>query len=197
VSNVLKEESKQQVLALGRLGWSLRRIQKETGIRRETISAYLKDAGVQLRLPRARLLPAKPASCPDGVTTDSDRGNNTENDIGGDTDPAKPASAAGQVISDSANVGDDTTPKPVPQPERNPSSSACEAYREVIDLGLSQGRNSKATWQDLVDIHHSLPAIRASGGSSSRFVASIHPKHAPSSRRCPVRKVRSITAPVP
>ncbi len=71
VSNVLSEEKKQQVIALGRLGWSLRRIQRETGIRRETISAYLKEAGVALRLPRGRLVPAKPASCADEVTPDS------------------------------------------------------------------------------------------------------------------------------
>jgi hypothetical protein len=32
----LNEEKKQQVIALGRLGWSLRRIQKNTGVRRET-----------------------------------------------------------------------------------------------------------------------------------------------------------------
>jgi hypothetical protein len=38
VSNVLSEEKKQQVIALGRLGWSLRRIQKEVGVRRETAS---------------------------------------------------------------------------------------------------------------------------------------------------------------
>jgi hypothetical protein len=34
--NVLTEEKKQQVIALGRLGWSLRRIQQATRIRRET-----------------------------------------------------------------------------------------------------------------------------------------------------------------
>jgi hypothetical protein len=31
VSNVLSEQKRQQVVALGRLGWSLRRIEKETG----------------------------------------------------------------------------------------------------------------------------------------------------------------------
>jgi len=36
MANVLNEEKKQQVLALGRLGWSLRRIQQATKIRRET-----------------------------------------------------------------------------------------------------------------------------------------------------------------
>jgi hypothetical protein len=33
VSNVLSEEKKQQVIALGRLGWSLRRIEQATGVR--------------------------------------------------------------------------------------------------------------------------------------------------------------------
>src|SRR5229473_5494534 len=51
MANVLNEEKKQQVLALGRLGWSLRRIQQETRIRRETASQYLKAAGIAVRLP--------------------------------------------------------------------------------------------------------------------------------------------------
>ena len=46
MSNVLSEEKRQQVIALGRLGWPLRRIQQETGIRRETAGAYLKAAGI-------------------------------------------------------------------------------------------------------------------------------------------------------
>jgi CxxC motif-containing protein (DUF1111 family) len=52
VSNVLNEEKRQQVLALGRLGWPLRRIEKQTGVRRETASAYLKAAGIAVRSPR-------------------------------------------------------------------------------------------------------------------------------------------------
>ena len=51
MANVLNEEKKQQVLALGRLGWSLRRIQQETRIRRETASQYLKATGIAVRLP--------------------------------------------------------------------------------------------------------------------------------------------------
>src|SRR5262249_61882538 len=54
MSNVLDDEKKQQVLALGRLGWSLRRIEEATGVRRETASLYLKAAGVAGRAPRAR-----------------------------------------------------------------------------------------------------------------------------------------------
>jgi hypothetical protein len=50
MSSVLSEQAKQQVIALGRLGWSLRRIQDETGVRRETASIYLKAAGIAFRL---------------------------------------------------------------------------------------------------------------------------------------------------
>lgn len=49
--NVLSEEKKQQVLALGRLGWSLRRIEGSVHIRRETVSSYLKAAGIPVRPP--------------------------------------------------------------------------------------------------------------------------------------------------
>ena len=51
MSNVLSEEKKQQVIALGRLGWSLRRIEQATEVRREKASGYLKAAGIALRLP--------------------------------------------------------------------------------------------------------------------------------------------------
>jgi transposase len=63
VSNVLSEEKKQQVIALGRLGWSLRRIQRETHIRRETAASYLKAAGIATHPPGdwGHRAPAKPA----------------------------------------------------------------------------------------------------------------------------------------
>ena len=70
MSNVLSEEKKQQVIALGKLGWPLRRIEQATGVRRETASAYLKSAGVVVCLPGwGRRAPAKPAI---QVTTDSE-----------------------------------------------------------------------------------------------------------------------------
>ena len=176
MSNVLKEEHKHQVIALGQLGWSLRRIQKETGIRRETISAYLKTAGVELRPPRSRHLPpAKPASL-DGVTTDSDRAKLADHGIATDSDPAKPASADGQVSPDSAeNTAERTTTKPDSQPGRSPSASACEAYRDKIELGISRGRNAKAIWQDLVDAYH----FAAGYQSVKRFVHNIRGKPSP------------------
>ena len=51
MSNVLGDEKRQQIIALGRLGWSLRRIEQATGVRRETASTYLKAAGLQVRAP--------------------------------------------------------------------------------------------------------------------------------------------------
>jgi transposase len=68
MSNVLSNDKKQQVIALGKLGWSLRRIEEVTGVRRETASTYLKAAGVAVCLPGwGRRTPAKPAL---GVTPD-------------------------------------------------------------------------------------------------------------------------------
>ena len=49
--NFLSEEKKQQAIALGRLGWSLRRIQRATQIRRETAAGYLKAVGIPVRGP--------------------------------------------------------------------------------------------------------------------------------------------------
>jgi hypothetical protein len=39
MSNVLDDTKQQQILALGRLGWSLRSIEQALAVRRETISA--------------------------------------------------------------------------------------------------------------------------------------------------------------
>ena len=80
MGNVLGPDKQQQVVALGRLGWSLRRIEQTTGVRRETISGYLRTAGVPVRgrgRPRADAtglvaseVTAKPAISPTEVSTD-------------------------------------------------------------------------------------------------------------------------------
>ena len=53
VSNVLSDDKKQQVIALGRLGWSLRRIEAAVHIRRETVAGYLRAMGIPVRPPGA------------------------------------------------------------------------------------------------------------------------------------------------
>jgi transposase len=164
MGNVLGDEKKQQVLALGRLGWSLRRIEEATGVRRETASAYLKAAGVAVRVRggRAGVWPPKPATTA-GASTDSEPSKPaTTEEVSTDCAPAKPATTAG-VSTDSA-----VAPWP-PPPRRAPGASACEPFRELIERALSQGRNAKAIWQDLVDDH----GFRAGYASVKRFVLKL------------------------
>jgi transposase len=134
MSNALSEQEKQQVIALGRLGWSLRRIQQETGVRRETASAYLKAAGIPVQ-PPGRRAAAKAAIPVRPVTTDSE--------------PAKPAISVDPVTTDSDAIGP-SPPNPRSSSDPTPSASVCEPFRAAIELGLRQGRNAVGIWQDLV-----------------------------------------------
>src|SRR2546426_4042710 len=72
MTNILSDDKRKQVLALGRLGWTLRRIEQATGVRRETASAYLKAAGLAVRPPGRwgdpAAKPAKEVSTDPGVT---------------------------------------------------------------------------------------------------------------------------------
>jgi len=132
MSNVLNEEKQQQVIALGRLQWTVRRIEEYTGVRRETVSAYLKAAGIAVRGP------GRPGR--HGATTPT-------HESTADSTAAKPAN---KVTTDS---GGQTPESPQPSIPASFSSSACEPYRETIELWLTHGRNATAIWQDLVDQH--------------------------------------------
>lgn len=178
MSNVLSEQNKQQVIALGRLGWSLRRIQRETGIRRETISAYLKEAGVALRLPRGRLVPAKPAS---EVTPDpaASKPASRTDEVTPDPAAAKPADGGEEVTPDSRTESGATAVAALPtKATHQTSASACEPHRETIELELSKGRNAKAIWQDLVD----RSGFAGGYQSVKRFVRRLLGKQSPEAR---------------
>jgi hypothetical protein len=135
MSNVLSEENKQQVVALGKLGWSLRRIERETGVRRETASVYLKAAGVAVRLPGGwgRQAPAKPAI---EVTTDPELARPA---IPANRNPETPSckekpeteKPAIQVTTDPGAPPPASPGPPTDHAER--SASACEPYRERIE----------------------------------------------------------------
>jgi hypothetical protein len=72
MSNVLDQTTRQQILALGRLGWTLKRIEQTTGVRRETISGHLKAAGIPVRgRGRPSETKPKPAINRERVSTDS------------------------------------------------------------------------------------------------------------------------------
>ncbi len=138
MSNVLSREKRQQVIALGQLGWSLRRIEQATGVRRETAGEYLRLAGIALRRPGGwgRHGPAKPAINPitDSGSEDSKPAINLITDS-----EAKPASEV---------TGDLSASRPGCGP-----ASLCEAYGELIAQELELGRNAMGIWQDLVDRH--------------------------------------------
>src|SRR5688572_14449178 len=134
MSNVLSEEKKQQVIALGKLGWTLRRIEQETGVRRETAGAYLKTAGIVVHPPGwRRRSNSKPAI---QVATDSNG--------------AKPAIEEG-VATDFIRPFSEKTP--IQLPESTLSESICEPFRDTIEEALSRGRNAVSIWQDLVSDH--------------------------------------------
>ena len=168
MANVLSEHKRQQVIALGRLRWPLRRIESETGVRRETASAYLKAAGISVPARRWGH-PPKPAK-----------------EVSTDPPVSKPAKGA-EVSTDSrtpaplptAAPGSPNGPAPPPPPGRAPSASACEPYRELIEAAAGHGRNAMAIYQDLVSDH----GFKAKYASVRRFVRGLRAQQAPSA--CP------------
>jgi transposase len=142
------------------LGWSLRRIEQATGVRRETAGDYLRSAGIGLRAPGGwgRQAPAKPAN---EVITDSGCPESGVN--------SKPAI---EVITGFL-LG-----KPPSGGACRSSASATEAYREWVALELERGRNARGIWQDLVD-HH---GFQNSYQSVQRFVRGLRAAMSPEAR---------------
>src|SRR5713226_3852035 len=155
MSNVLDNEKQQQIRTLGQLGWSLRRIEQATGVRRETISAYLRAAGISVRTRGGRpgvWPPPNPATTPEVST-----------------DPALANPATSGAVSTDAQGS---------APTRAPSASACEPYRELVAEALGRGRNAVAIWQDLVDDH----GFAAGYASVRRFVVQLRGAASPEAR---------------
>jgi transposase len=154
MSNVLDEKKQQQLRALGRLGWTLSRIQATTGIRRETASGYLKAAGIAVR---GRGRPSESTSKPA-----------ISGEVSTDSGPPTLATKE-EVFTDVA---------PGARPGRAPGASACEPYRELIVEALGRGRNAMAIWQDLVDDH----GFGGRYASVRRFVRTLRGRSSPEAR---------------
>ena len=215
----MNEQKKQQVIALGRLGWSLRRIQKTTGVRRETAAAYLREAGslyghqVYGDVGTGRLAlrdqldagppPAKPAI---GATTDFGA------ELATGRDSAKPIRMSGDHRRGTCHHRRPLGPRKTGHRGDHrlwrsagggscaataASASACAVHRDAIELGLSRGRNAMAIWQDLVDARGFIGGYQSVkrfvrkllGGSSKEACAVIE--------TAPGEETRSITAPAP
>lgn len=124
MANYLKMPKKSQVLALLELGWSYRRIEAETGVRRETVSGY--DAA-------RRSNPAKtfPGSDP------SPPGDSADVSVDGDSNAAKTFAGSGSHPA-----------KTFPGSRRRFAAALYgAAVAEKLDAGLSLQR----IWQDLVE----------------------------------------------
>jgi len=145
MANVLNKERQEQVLALGRLGWALRRIEKATGVRRETASAYLRAAGIAVR-PAGKWGRAPP---------------NPANEVTADL-KANPSEAL--QLSNPANEVTADSQQKVAQ-----SESFAAPYRDFIEEQLARGRNGFGIYQQLVDQH----GFAASYESVKRFVRAL------------------------
>jgi len=158
MANVLSDQKRQQVEALGRLGWTLRRIQRETGVRRETASEYLRAAGIAVRGRGGS--PPKPATS-GPVITDLEPKPATSVEVITDSSESKPATSEA-VITDS-----------VPR-----SASSCEPYRELIERYVADGRHAMSIWQELVEKH----GFTARYAAVQRFVRSQRDTQPPEAR---------------
>jgi len=163
MGNVLRREKREQVIALGRLGWTLRRIEEATGVRRETVGEYLRKAGVVIRLPGswgekslAKAAALVTTGCSEPLPAKSEK-------------ESKPAT---QVIT-----GFLAESGPFSRAAKS-SASACANYQELIEAELSRGRNAMGIWQDLVDGH----GFASSYQSVQRFVRSLRGASSPEAR---------------
>jgi len=138
---------RQQVLALLALKWSFRKIERETGVRRETISAYSRQADPN----PAKTFPGSGGlESPDFLTLEGVAGSN----------PAKTFAGSGLNPA-----------KTFPGSETRPRFAAAgfhDAIREKLELGLTIQR----IFQDLVEDYsygHSYESVK-------RYVRTLQPK---------------------
>ena len=146
MSNYLKMPKKAQVLALLELGWSYRRIETETGVRRETVSGY--DAARQAN--PAKTFPGSDLSPPpDSLDVPLGTGPNAAKTfVGSGSNPAKT----------------------FPGSTRRPRFAA-GLYRTVITEKRDAGLSVQRIWQDLVAEY----GYGASYESVKRFVRTLAP----------------------
>jgi transposase len=160
MGNVLSKHKREQVIALGRLGWPLRRIEQATGVRRETAGDYLRSAGIVVR-PPGTWGPKSLSKAATLVITGSD-----------DPKPANESKPATLVTTGFLLA------KSPPKQTGKRSAGVSEAYRDMIELELSRGRNAMGIFQDLVDTHGFTGGYQ----SVKRFVRKLRGAVSPEAR---------------
>jgi len=138
VANYLKTPQRQQVLALLELGWTYRRIEAETSVRRETISRYDR----QRRSNAAKVFPgSEPGGVPPQGVDPPPEGSN----------PAK------------AFAGSGSKPAKVFPGSGLPARSSAAPYHEAIIEKRDAGLSAQRIWQDLVEEYgyaHSYESVK-------------------------------------
>jgi transposase len=134
MANRLKMAEVHTILALWEQGWSFRRIARQLGVHRETVSRYV----------RAAEAAAKPANPTPGT---------------GPPDAARPAMPTlgtagpsdGPIVGGPPDFGLPALPRPANSTAGNAGRpSDCEPYREIIVEALQRGLSGRRIFQDLV-----------------------------------------------
>ena len=133
MANYLQMPKKQQVLALLELGWTYRRIEAETGVRRETVSRFRPRAAVKCgqNVPGSDPSPTAPVP----PTDDTEDANAAKPFAGAPPNPAKTFAGSG-----------------------TPPRFAAATYRTAITEKLDAGLSLQRVWQDLVEGPATAPA---------------------------------------
>lgn len=143
MSNVVSTNQQERIVALGLLGWTLRRIEEVTGSRRETVGKYLRLAGVAVRAPGhwGRVVPEAGA----------------EAAIEASLEPTATAKAAIEVSlapAPATKAAKEASP-------RNPSQmSLCEEHRDTIAASVDKGVCAKVIWEELPDFKGSYASVK-------------------------------------
>jgi transposase len=142
MANLLKMADIQAILALHGHGWSNRRIARELGIHRDTVSHHVRQAD------------SKPASAPTGSSSPIDpitRPNGVAPGTGGaDAPDSKPASAPpGSVSAPTGNSAHNSGAE-----LEESQASAAWAWREAISQKVDEGLSAQRIFQDLSTPEH-------------------------------------------
>lgn len=184
--NLLKVAMIETILSLHKRGWSRRRIARELGIDRETVSRHLRLAASG----------SYPANAPIGSGSDTADSKPANAPIGSDLSEgdSKPANApirssAPESTESGAAVGCADRPTGDPAPAAEPvaeaattvgRSSECAPWREVIRAELELGLSAQRIFQDLVADH----GFTGSYYSVRRFIRRLDTK-----RELPFRRL--------
>jgi transposase len=131
LANYLKMTKRQQVIALLALGWSFRRIERETGVRRETISKYSRPVEPNA----AKVFPGEGANAAKVFPGEG---------AAGEAESRLEAGEDGGLVA-----GDGSNPAKVFPGSRGRSRSSAARFREAILEKLDEGLTIQRVFQDL------------------------------------------------